>query len=151
MTRSGHILEAARSIRPELTQLLGPEEAEKVDRELVELLAEANAGRIDDSDKRVLCLLGQHDSTLEWVSEYLRARSPKGDEKVQGTRGYAALPGEMTPIARVQYRCPQNDYVWRRRTVGAAIPVCPTHQAKLAAGRLDFGTENSRRQMSAAT
>jgi len=39
MTRYEHILEAARSIRPELTQLLGPEEAEKVDCELAELLA----------------------------------------------------------------------------------------------------------------
>lgn len=132
MTRSEHILEGARCIRPELAQLLDPEEAAKVDAELAKMLAEASAGRIEDADKRALEILRRQDATLAWISQYLDDHCPPVEERAKATRGYAPLPGTGAPLSLGgRYRCPENDYVWYVRAVGTPVPLCPTHQIPL--------------------
>lgn len=116
-------------MRSELGGLLEAGEAERIDRELARLLEEAESEPTRDAHKRILELLRQHDATLDWISLYLNLHCPPVEEKAKATRGYARLPGESgLPVPPgPKYRCPRNDYVWHRRTVGAPIPFCPTH------------------------
>ena len=110
------VLECARSIRPFLPELLGTE-AEPFDRQLAELLAQANPGQ--QVDDQILELLKSHAKTRQWAAEFL---SPK-----EVTRGFDRLPGNMGSVSAQKYVCPQGDYVWYRRSVGIPIPICPSH------------------------
>lgn len=39
--------------------------------------------------------------------------------------------GQIQQISTQKYVCPQGDYTWYRRTVGASVPKCPTHKEPL--------------------
>jgi hypothetical protein len=131
MTRSEHILEAARSLRPELAELIGGADADALDRELAELIARANAGALPDADRRILRLLQEREETMEWVSDYLEERFPPEVEE-SNTRGFQSLPGAGSPLpGDATFRCPENDFVWVRRTVGTPVPLCHTHHIPL--------------------
>ncbi|WP_207161540.1 hypothetical protein, partial [Trichormus variabilis] len=47
--------------------------------------------------------------------------------KQQVSKGFQPLPGQGQALSAQKYICPQGDYVWYRRVVGATIPTCPTH------------------------
>ncbi|HEY9659603.1 MAG TPA: hypothetical protein V6C65_14180 [Allocoleopsis sp.] len=110
------ILECARAIRPFLPELLGAE-AEQVDRQLAELLAQAKVGQ--QVDAQILELLKSHSKTRQWAAEFL---SPK-----EVPKGFDRLPGNMDSVSAQKYVCPQGDYIWYRRSVGVPIPICPSH------------------------
>jgi hypothetical protein len=63
------ILEAARSIRPHLSELLDAELAITIDQKLTELLAQAEAGQ--PVENLILELLAAHDSTRNWLNTKL--------------------------------------------------------------------------------
>ncbi|MEH2214063.1 hypothetical protein [Nostoc sp.] len=110
------ILEAGRSIRPFLPELLG-NDAVQVDKQLAELLAQAKAGQ--EVDKQILEILKSQPDTRNWIAEFLSEK--------QVSKGFEPLPGKGQAISAQKYICPQGDYVWYRRIVGATIPICPTH------------------------
>lgn len=116
------VLEGARSIRPYLPELLGPE-AVQVDQKLANLLAEAKAEK--QVDKQILELLKSYNATRNWLAEFL---SPK-----QVSKGYQRLPGSSQAISAQKYVCPEGDYIWYQRSVGMPAPTCPTHGELLPA------------------
>ncbi|MCC5612578.1 hypothetical protein LC612_39265 [Nostoc sp. CHAB 5834] len=119
MFRPEDVLEGARSIRPYLPELLGQQDAEKVDKELSNLLAQASAGeKVDD---QVLELLKIYKATRDWLAEFL--------SKKQVSKGFQPLPGSGDAISASKYVCPEGDFVWYRRSIGVSIPICPTHGA----------------------
>lgn len=110
------ILEGGRSIRPFLPELLG-NDAVQVDNQLAELLAQAKAEQ--QVDQQILEILKSYPDTRDWMAEFLSEQ--------QVSKGFEALPGKGQPISAPKYICPEGDYVWYRRVVGATIPTCPTH------------------------
>ena len=116
MFQSENIVEGACSIRPHLPELLGPE-AQKVDQEIAQLIAQS---KLDQPvHQQLLELLKSYPSTRDWMAEFLSLK--------QTTRGFEPLPGRSQPTSAQKYVCPQGDYIWYRRSVGTAIPTCPTH------------------------
>ncbi len=114
------VLECARSIRPKLEELMGPE-AERVDHQLADLLAQANTGQ--QVDNRILDLLKRDEETYYWIAEFL-SEPPE-------SRGFQRLPGSRLVGQASKYVCPVgNDYTWYRRG-GEPIRTCPTHRVEL--------------------
>ncbi|MBD2344906.1 hypothetical protein [Anabaena subtropica] len=110
------ILEGGRSIRPFLPELLG-NDAVQVDKQLAELLAQAKAGQ--QVEQQILEILKSYPDTRNWIAEFLSEQ--------QVSKGFQQLPGSGEALSAQKYICPQGDYVWYRRVVGATIPTCPTH------------------------
>lgn len=119
MFKTEDVLEAARTIRPFLSELLG-EDATRVDEELARLLESGQRG--EKVDNFILNLLAQNDATREWMNKFLGLRQPQDT-----TRGFRPVPGYLPPPALEKYVCPENDYVWFRHSVSVKIPSCPTH------------------------
>jgi hypothetical protein len=114
------IVEAARSIRPYLNELI-PAEAEQVDNELAGYLNEGAATR---NSNRLLATLRRHEPTREWVSEFLQKRLPPA---VTRAFEFRQPPGDPAAVSATKYVCPQGDYSWYRVSIGRPIPNCPTH------------------------
>ena len=68
------IFEAAHSIRPYLSELLGAELAIEINQKLVELLTQAAKGQ--PVENQILELLASHDSTREWLGSRLNKEEP---------------------------------------------------------------------------
>ena len=121
------ILEAARSIQPYLAQLLNPEEAPKIDKQLAELLAQVPQESTSVS-QQIIKLLSSQETTREWVKKFLEDKLIPGIEKAY----QPTLSPYPSPISGlVKYACPYGDYVWYQRQVGEPIPICPTHEVTL--------------------
>ena len=121
------IVEAARSIRPYLAKLLNSEEAQIIDHQLSELLAQAQQYKKNVS-QQILKLLSSQETTREWIKKFLKDKLPPEIEKAfQPT-----LSPNPSPISGlVKYACPKGDYVWYQRQTGEPIPNCPTHDVPL--------------------
>lgn len=128
------VLEAAREIRPFLTDLVGPEAAGPLDNQLAELLEAAQAGQDTVAGLRAL-LRSDHatsaflDDVLDDAPEY----RPTRWQRRAPTRGiFETLPGDVLPMHAGKYGCPTGrDYTWYRPDVGVPIPDCPTHHVVL--------------------
>jgi hypothetical protein len=118
------VVQAARAIRPYLTELIDSEEAAAVlDRRLVELLADAQAGMQVGMD--LLLVLGERDATREWVAEYL------GDEPLpERYRGWGP-PGDVGAISTRRWVCPHQDYDWYAPAMDERRRRCPAHGVEL--------------------
>ncbi|MBW4661059.1 MAG: hypothetical protein KME15_20480 [Drouetiella hepatica Uher 2000/2452] len=128
MYPSEDILEAARSIRPFLAEQLEAEAAARVDLQLADLLARANAG--ETVDNLILELLAETDSTREWMFAFLQKQALPESTR-ESTKGFNPLPGQGSAIAAPKYVCPEGDYIWYRPRVGVEPPLCPTHNVPL--------------------
>jgi hypothetical protein len=124
MYESADILDAARSIRPYLSQLLPAAEAEVIDQQLADLLAQANSGQ--PIDNLILELLAEQDSTREWLSGFLQDK-----QQPEHLKSWSPLPGQGSMVNAAKFVCPQGDYTWYRPRVGIEPPVCPTHNVPL--------------------
>jgi hypothetical protein len=124
MYNSADILDAARSIRPYLNELIGTPDAEAIDPQLAELLAQATAGQAVEN--RILELLAQQDATREWLARFLQ-----DIQQPEHLRGFSPLPGQPSIVSAAKFVCPQGDYTWHRPRVGVEPPPCPTHQISL--------------------
>lgn len=115
------ILDCARSIRPDLPDLLGAA-AEPIDQQLSDLLAQAHAGQ--SVDQQILDLLKSNDKTRRWAGEFLsKPIVSKGD--------FQPLPGQSEAQETTKYICPIGNDFTRRLRPGEPIPVCRTHQVAL--------------------
>jgi hypothetical protein len=122
------ILEAARSIRPYLAQLLNSEEAQTMDEQLAELLAQV-LQESTSASKQILKLLSSQKPTREWTKKFLQNKLPPEIEKAYQP---TLSPNPSSPISGlIKYACPDGDYVWYQRQVGEPIPTCPTHKVTL--------------------
>lgn len=129
------VLEAARAIRPYLTDLIGsPDAAAKLDRQLADEL-----GQVSDpsaSARRLRTLLEQHEDTAWFLGSVLADapdHRPPYHQPGHLTRGGMASPlGDAMPIAAVRYNCPAcGNYVWYRPDVGTSVPRCRTDDVLL--------------------
>lgn len=121
------ILEAARSIRPFLSQLLDPQDAQSVDSQVAALLARAKAG--ETVDLQLADVLAERDATRQWMREFLESDR---ESLLRAEKSYQPLPGNPSPIpGLVKYVCPEGDFVWYLSREGEEIPKCPTHDIPL--------------------
>lgn len=125
------ILEAAKSIRQFLPDLLG-EQAPEVDHQLADLLNRHQAG--EPMENQVTNLLASHPPTREWMYNFLAA-----DAVQTRSLGYNPLPG-IPKIDAPRYVCPQGDYIWHHIDSSDPIPACPTHHCPLIRDESSDGT-----------
>jgi hypothetical protein len=114
------ILEAARTIRVFLPDLLDAETAQTCDRQLSDLLnSNDEAGEVAP---QILEVLTAHDEIKVWLANF--------PGEVQ--KGMSPLAGEGSPISADKFVCPiGNDCTWKQRTSAQQPPLCPTHQVPL--------------------
>lgn len=123
MYQSTDLLEAAKSIRPFLSQLLD-HSAQEVDSQLATLIARNHAG--ESVDDAITNLLVAHAKTRHWMKEFLQKSSTRN------AQSFESLPGLPSEISAPKYICPVgDDFIWYRLDVSDSIPYCPTHQVQL--------------------
>lgn len=97
MDKYQDLLAAARSIRPELNDLLG-NRSEETGRALDDLLRLADTGV--DVEIELLDLLSDHYVTREWMRNEL-----KSEVVFRGERAFTPLPGDIDPPEAIVYVC----------------------------------------------
>lgn len=120
-----NLLEAAKSIRPFLPQLLN-EQAQEVDQQLADLILRCQAGEL--LENQITSLLASHDATRQWMREFLDS-----DAALTRSKGFNPLPG-IPNIDAPRYVCPEGDYIWHHIDSSDPIPICPTHHCSLRRG-----------------
>lgn len=130
MTSSANILQAAREIRPYLTELLPYSDAEVANQRL-ELILHTSTDETARSQE-IMALLSTAETTQEWMRLYLEEHHPAA-EILKIIRTYQPLPGKSGAIASPRYRCPVANchQTWYRREASAGIPDCPIHGVKM--------------------
>ena len=123
-----YILEMARTIRPFLSELLQPADAEVVDGDLARLLADAKGGQ--EVAEQILTRLADHSTTHNWGAKFL-ARGYPPDLEGLIEKGVPAPLGYGDPVRAAKYICPSGDYVFYRHAVGQSVPRCRTHDVDL--------------------
>lgn len=118
-------LEAARTIRSYLPDLLDSEEAQSVDAELSALLNQSD----QDVDDQIFEVLISKEETRRWTVEFL------GDNTSSLIRNFGdnRIPGNSSqPISgMIKYVCPHGYFSYYQRQEGEEIPLCPTHNCAL--------------------
>jgi hypothetical protein len=112
------VLEAARTIRPILTQLLESEAAQAIDFQLAQRLNQTDLDKNNQVDY-LLEILASHTETQAWWHDFL-----ENNTAIQ--KAYSGLAGNPALQSATKYVCPHNDYTWYREDSGP-IPLCPTH------------------------
>jgi len=116
-------LEAARTLRSVLSQLLDAESAEAIDRQLAQLLNQTDLDENTQVD-RILKILDNRTETQTWWDNFRQ-----NNTSIQ--KSYSGLAGDPTLQPVTKYVCPiANDYTWYRED-NSAIPLCPTHLVRL--------------------
>ncbi|MDJ0707664.1 MAG: hypothetical protein QNJ46_30680 [Leptolyngbyaceae cyanobacterium MO_188.B28] len=115
------VLESALAIRSHLTDLLGSESGEQMQRQLDQLLQQFQDG--DDVEDDIWELLTEARTTRTWVTQYQTQYQPI----TYTQKGLEPLPGHASNIQAPQFKCPRCDYHWSRDRVGRPTPLCPIH------------------------
>jgi hypothetical protein len=139
MYQTEDVLNAARAIRPHLTELLGTQ-AETVEQQLSALLIQADTG--EDVEIEIFDLLGEHESTRKWMQDALEDKNVPSGEKT-----YSPLPTPKPQVANPNKRvskltihvCPNESPCncgkypdgWMPSMIGDSIPDCPKHHKPL--------------------
>jgi hypothetical protein len=131
MYNTQEILDAARTIRPELPVLLENEpavDAAELDALIAALLGRAEQG--ESVDNSVLSLLAATDPTREWLRSYLDAEEK--DERLEAMRSFRRPAGNPDPIVAQRYVCPvDGQTAWYKQFEGEEIPLCVDHNVRL--------------------
>ncbi|MBA3922099.1 MAG: hypothetical protein H0X31_10530 [Nostocaceae cyanobacterium] len=104
--------------------MLPAAEAEAIDRQLADLLAQANTRQ--PIENLILELLAAQDATREWLSNFLQDK-----QQPEHLRTFSPLPGQSSIVNAAKFVCPQGDYIWYRPRVSVEPPLCPTHNQPL--------------------
>jgi hypothetical protein len=126
------LLEAARTIRSELPDLLDSETAQSLDDRLAKLLNQVPLDLRDLHYETISAIVTQveeslktPESTKTWLKSFLI------DSSNHQRQSFEPLPGNASYVATDKYICPHGDYRWSRRSIGQPIPRCPTHNVLL--------------------
>jgi hypothetical protein len=125
------VLEAARAIRPYLSDLLGPAKAVAIDRQIADALTVGSAGTTAADQVRMIL---ERDGDTTWFLQRVLDDKPLYRPPYYQpviTRGITAPAGDPGFVAADRYACPQGDYVWYRPDVGTSVPQCPDHDILL--------------------
>ncbi|SNQ50509.1 conserved hypothetical protein [Frankia canadensis] len=128
------VLEAARAIRPYLTDWFTKKDAAALDQQIATVLAAAEPADPAPVAGELRALLHRHPLTGRFLRDVLadapRYRPPDQQPRYQRTPRPGTL-GDPGPVAADRYVCPHGDYTWYRPDLSTPIPSCPTHQAAL--------------------
>jgi hypothetical protein len=119
------VWEAARSVRPYLSELVGAD-APAMDTALADVL---NSDRHSElGEQQLTVLLESHSGTRLFLRRVLgdELHRPPRVAALETTR-YISPAGDPVPPAPDKFRCPHGDIVWYRPEVGVPIERCPTH------------------------
>ncbi|WP_370418031.1 hypothetical protein AB8O64_04850 [Streptomyces sp. QH1-20] len=122
---SEELLITARTVRGYLKELLGADEAERMNQLLNALLVRAAQG--DDVDEELAAVFSA-DATLRAFASAVLTDAEHRPPRVREVR--LSGDGEIVDIDR--YQCPEGDVIWYRFDVGEEIPDCPTHGGRLS-------------------
>lgn len=126
------IVEVARTIRPFLAELVGPQEAPELDERIAGVLNDEPGG---DAASKLRFLLEGTEATSAFTAEVLGDapdfRPPRFQVLTYRDPGSQPPPGNPQPVYAGKFACPRGDYVWFRPSVGTPIPACPTHHLAL--------------------
>ncbi|WP_346290759.1 hypothetical protein [Sphaerothrix gracilis] len=111
------VLQVAQAIRPRLSDLLEPDAAAEIDRQLAPLLKQGKAG--DNVENQILVVLAEHDATREAAFALL---NPKGISD-NPTR-FHQLPGTGTPQEFPRFKCSVCGFVWSQLEPDEPVPLC---------------------------
>lgn len=116
-------IEAARTIRSYLPDLVDSEEAQSIDAQLADLLNQSD----QDVENQILETLCSTEATRQWTVEFLES------ETLAQFKAYQPIPGNPSqPISgMIKYVCPYGDFVYYQRQEGETIPLCKTHNCAL--------------------
>lgn len=123
MHNPADILEAARQIRPHLTQLLDADLAQVCDRQLATLL---NQSDLADQAKaeQLIAVVDSYPSPKTWLDQFLNQPIQKGVL-------FQGLPGDPAPQSALLYVCPIGDDYSIYLEDTRDVPLCPTHLVPL--------------------
>ena len=129
MYESKDILEAACVIRLYLSDLLGSD-AESVDQALANLLTKSSSS--ERVDNQILELLAENDATREWTRKFLSNKIPP-----PVTRSYNSLAGSQSVVDANTFVCqvPGCPTVWYRPKAGIEPPECKDHKISLVSAQ----------------
>jgi len=123
MFTNAQVLEASRTLRPVLSQLLDVESAQQIDRQLSHQLNQTDLDENAQVD-RILEILDTRLETKTWLDNFL-------NNSASFQKNYTGLPGDPTLQPATKYVCPSaNDYTWYRED-NSPILICPTHLVPL--------------------
>ncbi|MEL6397629.1 MAG: hypothetical protein AAFR26_00920 [Cyanobacteria bacterium J06626_4] len=130
MTSPADVLQAAREIRPYLSELLTHPDAEIMAQRLD--LSLRTAADSEAQSTGILNVLSSAEPTREWVRLYLEDRQPAA-AILPIIRTYQPLPGKAGVVASPRYVCPVASchQVWYRRQAADDIPNCPIHGVQM--------------------
>jgi hypothetical protein len=125
------VFEAARAVRPYLSELLGPDEAVTANRALAAALTDTSGEAA--AAERIRVVLGGHPDTAWFLRRVLNDRPlyrPPYQQPLV-TRGITGPAGDPGFVPADRYVCPESDYTWYRPDVGTPVPQCPDHHVAL--------------------
>ncbi|MFB4285512.1 hypothetical protein ACBJ59_60370 [Nonomuraea sp. MTCD27] len=126
------LLEAARTVRPYLPDLIG-DAAPQVDQEICRLLDAARAGA--DVAFELNATLSQTMALHLWKEEVLADelhRPPELQSRTVRRSAGRPSPGDGEDIDATKYVCPvERDYIWWRQSPGDQVKLCPDHEVPL--------------------
>ncbi len=141
------VLATARVIRSYLPDLLGPDLAVALDRQLADALAapDSPAAVAAGLDRLLRArpetrafLRAVLDDTPDYRPPALQPRHTLPDESSAPPGGisHAAPAGDFSPVDADHYTCPQVgcDRGWNRPDVATPVPTCPVHHVTLIRG-----------------
>jgi hypothetical protein len=124
MFTNSQILEAARTLRPLLSQELDAETAQQLDQQLAQFLNKSDLDE-DIQVDRLYDLLESHPKIKTWLADFL-------ENATAIQKNYGGLAGDPTLQPAIKHVCPiGNDYTWYQEN-SEPIPLCPTHLVSLA-------------------
>jgi len=123
----GLLAEAARAVRPYLSELVGGE-ATQIDTEIASLLESARTGT--DVTEALSARLEWPAALRDWVAAFLDLGGPV-DVVRPALRSYYPLPGARQESLARRFACPEGDYVWYSVGMARRPPECPTHNLRL--------------------
>lgn len=121
---SEDLLMTARTVRGYLKELLGADEAGRMDQLLDSLLVRAARG--EDVDEELATAFSA-DATLRAFASAVLADPEHRPPRVREVR--LSGDGEIVDVDR--FHCPGGDLIWYRFEVGEEIPECPRHGVRL--------------------